>query len=210
MSGARAIVGLTGGIGCGKSTVADLFAARGVAMVDTDAIAHRLTSAGGRGLAAIVRAFGERMLGLDGAMNRAAMRAQVFADPAARSTLEAILHPLIREDVDVGLTSDAVQRSPYVLLAVPLLFESMAYRDRVDRVIAVDCPVETQVLRVRKRSGLAAEEIRRIIASQVARPLRLQLADDVVVNQAEPAALAPQVEALHHKYLETIAAGSPC
>ena len=210
MPGARPIVGLTGGIGCGKTTVADLLVARGVAIVDTDAIAHRLTAAGGRGLAAIVRVFGEQMLGLGGAMNRAAMRALAFADPTARSTLEAILHPLIREDVDVGLASDAVRRSPYVLLAVPLLFESMAYRDRVLRVIAVDCPVNTQVLRVTKRSGLAADEVSRIIASQVARPLRLQLADDVVVNHTGPEALLPQVDALHRKYLEMIAAGRPC
>ncbi len=191
------VVGLTGGIGSGKSTVADLFVARGARLVDTDAIAHALTAAGGAAMPALRAAFGDDIATADGALDRARMRARVFADPAERSRLEAILHPLIRAEsrrqVDAG---DA----PYVVLAVPLLIESGDWSQRCDRVLVVDCPPEVQRARVMARSGLAADEVDRIIAAQATRAQRLAAADDVIDNTGGLQALNERVDALHRHY----------
>lgn len=196
------VVGLTGGIGSGKSAVAERFAARGAAVIDTDAIAHRLTAPGGAGIAPIRAAFGDAALAPDGALDRAAMRRLVFADPAARRRLEAILHPLIRtagdEEVQRRLAS---AEFPYVVLVVPLLLESGGYRDRVDRVCVVDCPEEIQIARVMARSGMQRAEVQAILDAQASRAERLAAADDVIDNAADLAALDPQVDALHAKYL---------
>lgn len=194
------IVALTGGIGSGKSVVAELFGQRGVHCVDTDAIAHALTGPGGRALTPIRKSFGGSVFTAAGAFDRALMRTRVFEDAGARSALEEILHPMIREDVGMALVSEAASRAPYVILEVPLLFETMAYRRLVRRALAVDCPVELQRIRVRQRSGLQRPVVDQIIASQISRSLRLQLADDVISNSGDPSKLTRQVEFLHEHY----------
>lgn len=192
------VIGLTGGIGSGKSTVADLFAAQGVAVVDTDLIAHDLTGPAGAAMPEILAAFGDTVRQPNGGLDRVAMRRQVFADPQVRQQLEGILHPRIRSEAERRCR---LATTPYVLLVVPLLIESGAYRDRVRRVLVVDCDEATQVARVVARSGLSPEEVRRIIATQLARAERLAAADDVIVNMAGVAALEPQVLAMHERYL---------
>ncbi len=195
-------VGLTGGIGSGKSAAASLFEALGAAVVDTDVIAHELTAPGGAAIESIRNAFGDEVIDARGALDRAAMRRKVFADASAKVRLEAILHPMIRTEAD---SRSAAARAPYVVLVVPLLVESGGYRSRVRRVAVVDCPEEVQVARVMTRSGLSAEEARAIMAAQVSREQRLAVADDVIDNGGDLAALRPQVEALHRRYLEMAA-----
>lgn len=192
------VVGLTGGIGSGKSTVADLFAARGVTVIDTDQIAHSLTAPGGAAMPAIAAAFGPAFVDASGAMDRARMRQLVFSDAPAKARLEAILHPRIRAATEAAT---AAATGCYVMLAIPLLIESGAWRARVARVLAVDCPVSLQIARVMTRSGLPEEQVRAIIASQVSRAARLAAADDVIVNDADLAALEAQIARLHDLYL---------
>ncbi len=194
------VVGLTGGIGSGKSAVADLFAAHGVAVIDTDAIAHALTAAGGAAMPAIRAEFGDAAACADGALDRAAMRATVFADPSARKRLEALLHPLIRSESERQVVTSS-SNSPYAILMVPLLIEAGDYRKRVNRIAVVDCAETTQIARVMRRNGLAREEIERILAAQATRAERLAAADDVIDNDGDLAALAPQIERLHVQYL---------
>lgn len=195
------VVGLTGGIGSGKSTVADLFAARGAALVDTDVIAHQLTGPHGVAMSAIVGAFGDSIRRADGGLDRAAMRRLVFSDRSAKARLEAILHPLIRQESETRCAA-AVTTAPYVLLVVPLLVESGTYRERADRILVVDCDTAIQVSRVMARSGLAAEEVETIIASQASRAARRAAADDVVFNDSGLEELLPQVAALHQRYVD--------
>lgn len=200
------IVGLTGGIGSGKSTVADRLAAFGAALVDTDVIAHQLTSAQGAAMGEIAAAFGPSVVRADGALDRAAMRRLVFSDPAAKERIEAILHPLIRRESE-ALCRSAVA-APYVLLVVPLLVEAAAsesYRHRVDRILVVDCDEATQVSRVVARSGLSPAEVRAIMATQASRAERLAAADDVVFNGGELDDLNPQLVALHQRYIDLAA-----
>ncbi len=191
-------VGLTGGIGCGKTTVSDLFGALGAAVVDTDLIAHALTAPHGEAMAPIRAAFGDDFAGPDGAMDRARMRALVFADPAARQRLEAILHPRIRA---ASFAAAAQAREPYVIFVVPLLIESGTWRHVVTRVLAIDCPEPLQIARVMARSGLSKQQVEAIMAAQVSRQQRLAAADDVITNDDGMAALEAQVGRLHAKYL---------
>ncbi|WP_412478839.1 dephospho-CoA kinase [Azonexus sp. IMCC34839] len=193
------VVGLTGGIGSGKSTVADLFVAEGAGLVDTDAIAHELTGPGGTAMAAIREAFGSEVVTQDGALERAAMRRLVFAQPEAKKRLEGILHPLIRQLATQRCRESA---APYVILAVPLLAETGAYRDFYDRVAVVDCPEALQIERVMARSGLSEQEVQAIMASQASRVQRLALADDVIVNSAGLGELLAQIKALNVKYMQ--------
>ena len=195
------IIGLTGGIGSGKSTVAGLFTARGVALVDTDEIAHTLTAPGGGAMDAIGSTFGREFIAADGSLDRATTRRRVFAQPSMRRELEAILHPRIQEAVELALRSDSVRRAPYTILAVPLLFESQTYRQRTSRSLLVDCGTACQIQRVGRRSGLTETETHRIMAAQLPRPIRLQLADDLIWNGGAAERLAPQVDRLHGKYL---------
>lgn len=192
------VVGLTGGIGSGKSSVANLFVDKGAVLVDTDAIAHELTGPGGEAMPALQAAFGASVADASGALDRAAMRQRVFADPAARSRLEGILHPLIRQHSEARCRAAA---SPYVILAVPLLIESGDFRQRCQRIVVVDCPEVVQIERVMARNGLSEAEVRAIMAAQATRSQRLAAADDVVVNDADLSSLYPQVEALHQNYL---------
>ncbi|TVQ93667.1 MAG: dephospho-CoA kinase [Chromatiaceae bacterium] len=195
-------IALTGGIGSGKSSASDLFAARGASVIDADRISHALTAPGAAALADIAAAFGKRMLAPDGALDRAALRQLVFADPAARRRLEAILHPRIRDRM---LAAAAAAPGPYAILSIPLLFET-GQQALAARVLVVDLPEDLQVARVMARSGLSADEVRRIIASQVSRAERLAGADDIIDNSGPPAALAPQVADLHQRYLALAAA----
>lgn len=195
------IVGLTGGIGSGKSAVADLFAAQGARIIDADVIAHALTAPQGAAMPAIRAAFGAAMVTPQGALDRAAMRARVFAKPQERQRLEAILHPLIRAETDRQIAA-SVGLAPYVVLVIPLLVESGTYRGRVDRVAVVDCPEATQISRVMTRNGLSQREVERIMQTQATRDQRLAVADDLIDNGGGLAALAPQVGRLHTKYLE--------
>lgn len=192
------VVGLTGGIGSGKTTVAELFAERGAALVDTDAIAHELTAAGGAAMPALITEFGPAVATAAGALDRGAMRRRAFAEPTARARLEAILHPLIRR---VSAERCAAATAPYVILAVPLLVESGSYRERCDRIVVVDCPESLQIERVVARSGLSADEVRAIMAAQASRAQRRAAADDIVVNDDDLAALAARVAGLHAEYL---------
>jgi len=191
------VVGLTGGIGSGKSAVADAFAALAVDVTDTDRIAHALTAPGSAGLAGIVAAFGADVLRADGTLDRDRLRERVFADAAARQRLEAILHPLIRAE---AAREVAGWQSPYGLLVVPLLFERGGHRDLVRRTLVVDCPEEIQVARVTARSGLAAAEVRAIMAAQLPRAERLARADDVLDNSGARDAIGPQVAELDRRY----------
>lgn len=193
------VVGLTGGIGSGKSAAAAEFERLGAAVVDADAIAHELTRAGGAAIEQVRREFGDDYIDGTGAMDRARMRERVFADPSAKARLEALLHPMIRTEAERRIaTADA----PYVVHVVPLLVESADYRRRVSRVLVVDCTPAVQIDRVRRRSGLAAEEIRRIIDAQLPRQARLSAADDVIDNSGSLDALHKRVRALHARYLE--------
>ncbi len=177
-------IGLTGGIGSGKSTVASFLARRGAAIIDADAISRGLTAPGGRAMAAIATTFGEAMLAPDGAMNRQAMRERIFRDPQAKRQLEHIIHPLVSQ-ITAEQAQAAVQSGHRVLVFdVPLLVESgERWRQQVDRVIVVDCDIPTQKKRVMARSGLSIEEIERILVQQASRAQRLACADLVVVNQ---------------------------
>ena len=199
MSDRRAFaVGLTGGIGCGKSTVADLFSSLGASIVDTDAIAHALTAPHGAAMPAILAEFGPDFATPEGALDRARMRSLVFSDAGARARLEAILHPRIR---DATAAAALIATGPYVIYAVPLLIESGSWRERVARVLAVDCSEDTQVARVMQRSGLSPDQVRAIMATQVTRAERLAAADDVIDNDDGLEALLPQVTRLHERYL---------
>ncbi len=191
-------VGLTGGIGSGKSSAAKMFEELGAAVVDTDAIAHELTRPGAAAIGAIRNAFGADTIAPDGSLDRARMRQRVFRDPAAKAKLEAILHPLIREQSRACI---AAAQQPYVIVVVPLLLETGAYRDLIQRVLVVDCGEEQQLARALRRSQLSAEEVRAIMAAQLPRAQRLAQADDVLGNDGSIDGLRQQVRKLHAKYL---------
>lgn len=192
------IVGLTGGIGSGKSAAAEEFARLGATVVDTDAIAHELTAPGGAAIEGIRLLFGDAFIDPSGAMDRRRVRELVFGDPTTRRRLEGLLHPLIREESKRRI--DAAT-GPYVVHVVPLLIESSDYRGRVDRVLVVDCPEQAQFSRVSARSGLSEEEVRRIMAAQIPRAQRLAAADDVIDNSGSLEDLCRQVQELHRRYL---------
>ncbi|MCX7183759.1 MAG: dephospho-CoA kinase [Nitrosospira sp.] len=192
------VIGLTGGIGSGKSSAAKLFAALGACVIDTDEIAHELTQSHGAAISAIRQNFGEDFITGEGALNREKMRSLVFSDSASRQKLEAILHPLIRM---TAARNAALASSPYVIMVVPLLLETSDYREMVRRILVVDCDEQKQIVRAMARSGLGAHEVRAIMATQIARQQRLQQADDVIANDSDLAHLQQQVEALHQKYL---------
>lgn len=195
----RFTVGLTGGIGSGKTVAGRRFEALGATLVDTDEISRNLTGPHGEAMPAIESAFGARFVTAEGGLDRGAMRLQVFTDEHARARLEAILHPLIRRAADRALEE---ARGTYSMLVVPLLFETRAHLDRVHRTLVVDSPEAVQVERVVSRSALEQDEVRRIMAAQWPRWRRLQNADDVVWNGGELAALERQCDRLHAEYCE--------
>lgn len=190
-------VALTGGIGSGKTQVSNRFAALGVPVLDADEIAHALTAPGQPAVDRIGEIFGKEYLRADGALDRKRLRQRVFQDPKARRTLEDLLHPRIRAEMLRQL--DRVQY-PYAVLVVPLLFETQQ-TDLADRILVVDVPESVQIERVQRRSGLSPAEIRRILAAQVPRSVRLAGAQDRIDNSGSLAELIPQVDALHARYL---------
>lgn len=198
-------IGLTGGIGSGKTRVADLLQSWGASVVDTDAIAHGLTAARGAAMPALIECFGAQAVRADGAMDRDWMRARVFGDPDARKRLETILHPLISSQTEQLARAST---GPYLVFVVPLLVESGRWAARVDRVCVVDCEPEIQVARVQSRSGLTPETIRRIMTAQADRNSRLAAADDVIFNGAgvSTAQLECAVSERHRQWLAQAAA----
>jgi len=200
------IVGLTGGIGSGKSAVAGCFADLGVPVVDTDAIAHELTGVDGAAMPAIRAAFGKRVVTDDGRLDRAVMRRLAFSDNQARGRLEAILHPMIRSESECRCQAALATGAPYVVLVVPLLIESGDYRRRVGRVLVVDCGDDLRIGRVMARSGLSKTEVVAVMAVQASRGERLAAADDVIDNSGGLGELAEYVGLLHQRYLDLAAA----
>jgi dephospho-CoA kinase len=197
-------IGLTGGIGSGKSTVAALFAELGVTIIDSDAISHLLTQPGGGAIEEICSQFGDSYISPNGALDRGRMRQLIFSDPDAKVRLEAILHPLIRSQM--LLQAEASHSAlPYLMLVIPLLFEADNYLSLVQRTLVVDCAESTQIFRTIQRSGLTLLEVQTIMAQQLSRSERLRHADDFILNDAELATLRPQVENFHRRYINLFA-----
>jgi dephospho-CoA kinase len=192
------IVGLTGGIGSGKSTVGQYFADLGIDVIDTDAIARMLTEPGGLAMNSIKNSFGETMIAADGSLNREKMRDLIFSDSNYKLALENILHPLILAET---LRQVRKALSPYIIIAIPLLFETNDYDKIIQRSLVVDCAEEQQLLRTMKRSKLPENQVKAIIATQIPRTSRLQKANDIIVNNLDIAYLKAQVAQLHKKYL---------
>jgi dephospho-CoA kinase len=190
-------VGLTGGIGSGKTTVAEMFARLGVEVIDTDAIAHALVEPGQPALAQIVEAFGESVMEPGGRLDRRRLGKLVFENPEQRRRLEAILHPLIRAEVN---RRTAAVTTPYCLVVIPLLVET-GFTDRVDRILVIDAGEHDQIRRTMKRSGLSETEVRRILSAQASRAERLVAADDVIRNDSDLPHLEAEVGRLHERYL---------
>ncbi|MFP4079033.1 MAG: dephospho-CoA kinase [Ectothiorhodospira sp.] len=194
-------VGLTGGIGSGKSTVARLFESRGAGVIDADVVARQVVEPGSPGLRALVEAFGEGILDPQGHLDRSALRERVFQNSQARHRLEGILHPMIWEAIDHQKTTT---KAPYCLLVVPLLVES-GMQHRVDRVLVVDCPEPLQLQRAGVRDGVSPQQIQAILEVQAPRGQRLEAADDILDNSGPPSELEPRVETLHRRYLKLAA-----
>jgi dephospho-CoA kinase len=192
-------VGLTGGIGCGKSTVAEIFQQHGVRIIDTDEISRQLTQANGRAIAAIQMQFGEEFISQEGALNRSKMRSLIFSDAVAKHKLESLLHPLILEEVQQQLKQPQV--APYALIVVPLLLEKTTFLHLVQRVLVVDCAERNQIERVVRRSQLSEDEVRAIMAQQLTREVRLRGASDIINNDTDLNSLVKQVDTLHLAYL---------
>lgn len=194
-------LGLTGGIGSGKSTVLRMLVARGAAAIDADAIARAVTATGGAAITAIAREFGTDFIGADGAMDRTRMRDLAYAQPDARRRLEAIVHPLVGEEIERQVGSALATGHRCIVFDIPLLVESGRWRRQLDRVMVVDCEPRTQVERVVARSALAPREVEAIIAAQAPRKLRLAAADIVICNEGLPlAALEAEVAAAAHPF----------
>ncbi len=192
-------VGLTGGIGCGKSTAARLFAEQGVAIIDTDQISRQLTQPEGRAIALIRTVFGARYFTADGAMNREKIRELVFSNAPAKKQLEDILHPLIFEQALLQLHQ--FSHTAYQVMVVPLLLETAAFRNLTQRVLVIDCSEDEQIARVTQRSHLSEQQVRAIIAQQIPRTQRLSLADDIIKNDADLDTLKMRIVDLHNRYL---------
>jgi dephospho-CoA kinase len=192
-------VGLTGGIGSGKSLVAEEFSRLGAYVIDADAIAHTLTGPQGDAIEPIRAEFGADFVDQHGALNRARMRDLVFGDSSARKALERLLHPMIGAEAS-KLGQAAPRSTPYLVFSIPLLIESGTWRDRVDRVLVIDCAMETQIVRVMRRSRLARRVAHSIIASQATRAARLDAADDILVNESTADEARQRVTVLHTFY----------
>ena len=191
-------IGLTGGIGSGKTKISDTFAALGATVIDTDIIAHQLTGPNAAGSAALAAEFGSQILEADGRLNRAKMREIVFTNPDIRLQLEAILHPLIQNEANKQLNQT---QTPYAMLVVPLLVGSIYFKSLCDRFLVVDCEVKTQIQRVMQRSRLSESQVQAIINTQSTREERLALADDIISNEGDPSLLIKSVKKLHKNYL---------
>lgn len=198
------IVALTGGIGSGKSTVADAFARHGVTVVDADVIARQVVEPEAPALAAIAKRFGNEMLQPDGTLNRAALRQRIFSNPDEKSWLNQLMHPLIQQETQRQL---AQVTSPYALWVVPLLVEN-SLQARADRVLVVDVDNETQLARTIARDGINRQQAQNILSAQVTREQRLAAADDIIDNSGPAQEIEPLVAALHRRYLELAASAT--
>ena len=196
------LIGLTGGIGSGKSTLSDLLAKLGAGIVDTDLIAHQITAPNGAAISLIEKQFGSDFITTDGAINRDKMRSLVFTSPEARKSLETITHPLIRQETTRQAMQLKKAGAPYLVFVVPLLIESGSWKNLIDWLVVVDCPKETQIKRVMQRSNLPKEEVERILAAQASREERLKHADVVIENQGSLQELEVEVQNLHQKILQ--------
>ena len=194
----RFVVGLTGGIGSGKSSAAAHFARLGVFIIDADALSHSLTQAHGSAISAIATAFPGVVT--DGVLDRAALRARVFEQPSERAKLEAILHPMIRAETQAAVVSAEAVKASYVIHMVPLLFESKGYADRIDCAVVVDVDEATQIERVTRIRGVPLTTVKQIIASQMSRPDKLLHAQFVIDNSGDESRLEPQVANLHRVF----------
>ena len=201
-------VGLTGGVGSGKSTIGGMLARHGAGIVDADAIAHELAQPGGAAIDALRAEFGAAAIARDGSLDRAWMRARAFADTGARARLEAILHPRIRAASNSRAGELATAGTPYVVFVIPLLVESGDARGRFDRILVVDCSEATQIARVCRRPGVDSNVARAILAAQATRARRLEAADDVLFNEAPLEETEARVGRLHQRYLELAEASS--
>ena len=195
------LVGLTGGIGSGKTAVSDLLAQMGAGIIDTDLIAHQITAPGGIAISPIQAKFGSEFIEPSGALDRAKMRALVFGSPDARKSLEEITHPLIRLETLRQAKELADTGVPYLVFVVPLLIESGSWLGQIDYLVVVDCPEETQIQRVMQRSNLSRTEVEGILNAQASRQDRLRLANTVIENQGSLSDLKLAVEQLHQKMI---------
>jgi dephospho-CoA kinase len=202
LKGHTPLIGLTGGIGSGKTAVSDLLTKLGAGIVDTDLIAHQITAPHGAAIALIEKQFGPDFIAADGALNRDKMRSLVFAKPEARKSLEAITHPLIRQETVRQALRLSKEGAPYLVFVVPLLIESGSWMELIDHLVLVDCHEETQIQRVMQRSNLPREEVEQILAAQASREERLKYADIVIENQESLKDLEVEVRSLHQKILQ--------
>ncbi len=202
LKGRAPLIGLTGGIGSGKTAVSDLLGKLGAGIVDTDVIAHQITAPKGIAIPAIEQQFGANYLDANGALDRDKMRALVFAKPEARKTLEAITHPLIRQETIKQAELLIAKGVPYLVFVVPLLIESGSWQGLIDYLVVVDCPEEVQITRVMQRSNLPRSEVERILKAQTSRKDRLARADIVIENQGSFEELDTEVNRLHQKILQ--------
>ncbi|QKM65621.1 dephospho-CoA kinase [Polynucleobacter tropicus] len=196
------LIGLTGGIGSGKTAVSDQLGKLGAGIIDTDVIAHQITAANGPAIEPIQKHFGPDYIDANGALDRAKMRTLVFANPDAKQALEAITHPLIRQEAIKQAFQEAKGGAPYLVFVVPLLLESGTWIDLIDRLVVVDCPVETQISRVMQRNNLSRAEVEKILQSQASREDRLAQADFVIKNQGSLDQLIEEVNQLNQKILK--------
>lgn len=192
------IVGLTGGIGCGKSSASQFFSDLGIDVIDTDVIARKLTKPHGLAISLILNTFGDTLFAADGSLDREKMRNLIFSDSDSRLKLEKILHPLILKET---VQQIAQTKSSYIIIVVPLLFETNDYDNIIQRILIVDCEEQQQILRTIARSNLSEQQVRAIMAAQISRKARLQKADDIIINNQDIDYLKAQVNQLHHKYL---------
>ncbi|WP_216865862.1 dephospho-CoA kinase [Polynucleobacter wuianus] len=202
LKGRIPLIGLTGGIGSGKTAVSNLLAKLGAGIVDTDLIAHQITAPNGIAISAIQKQFGTEYLDINGALDRSKMRALVFAKVEARKALEAITHPLIRQETIKQAELLVAKGVPYLVFVVPLLIESGSWEGLIDRLVVVDCPEEVQITRVMQRSNLPRAGVERILQAQTSRRDRLARADIVIENQGSLATLNVEVNQLHQKILQ--------
>jgi len=201
LKGIIPLIGLTGGIGSGKSVVANALDALGGKIIDADQIAHQITAPGGLAIPLIQEQFGDHYLTPEGTLDRTKMRSLVFQNPTARAQLEDITHPLIRQETLRQAFEAKSQQAHYLVFVVPLLLESGLWENLLDHLVVVDCQEETQILRVMQRSGLEREEVERILGAQASREERLKHADSVIQNDGSLDSLQIQIEKLHQKIL---------
>lgn len=192
------VVGLTGGIGCGKSSASQFFSDLGIDVIDTDIIARQLTQPNGSAISLIQNTFGSSIIAADGTLDRNKMRDLVFANSELRHKLEQILHPLILKAVIRRIKQS---QAPYVIVVIPLLFETNDYNHLIRHILVIDCDEQQQLLRTMERSNLSEQKVRSIMATQVTRETRIQKADDVILNNQDIEYLKAQILLLHHKYL---------